>query len=290
MTEYEGYVCAPGDAGKIAIIVARFNQTITEKLLEGALAKLREHMVAEDQISVVRVPGCFEIPTIAERFASDEDYIAVICLGCVIKGETSHDEHINRAVSSQLARIGAEYGIPVIFGVLTCNTVEQALARSGQLEVSKDKAVDVQPGNKGAEAAEAALEMIDLLGKLPELKYEDDEDDDFAAESIERNAARYVRGDFEPVDVNPDDLIEIDDEDEEDGGDWFFRGGDFARKSDAPSGKRDGGDRRGGSGGGKPAKKGGFGGGKPAKKGGFGGPKSGGKDGGKKFGGKKFGK
>jgi 6,7-dimethyl-8-ribityllumazine synthase len=220
-------------------------------------------------------------------YVSDEDYIAVICLGCVIKGETSHDEHINRAVSSQLARIGAEYGIPVIFGVLTCNTVEQALARSGQLEVSKDKAVDVQPGNKGSEAAEAALEMIDLLGKLPELKYEDEEDD-FAAESIERNAARYARGDFEPVDVNPDDLIEIDDEDEEDGGDWFFRGGDFARKPDAPSGKRDGGDRRGGNGGGKPAKKGGFGGGKPAKKGGFGGPKSGGKDGGKKFVGKKF--
>ena len=278
MNEYEGYVCAPGDAGKIAIIVARFNQTITEKLLEGALAKLREHMVAEENISVVRVPGCFELPTIAERFASDEDYIAVICLGCVIKGETSHDEHINRAVSTQLARIGAEYGLPVIFGVLTCNTVEQALARSGQLEVSKDKAVDVQPGNKGAEAAEAALEMIDLFGKLPELKYEDEEDD-FAAESIERNAARYARGDFEPVDVNPDDLIEIDDEDEEDGGDWFFRGGDFARKSDAPSGKRDGGDRRGGNGGGK-----------PAKKGGFGGSKSGGKDGGKKFGGKKFGK
>ncbi|MBR4834374.1 MAG: 6,7-dimethyl-8-ribityllumazine synthase [Thermoguttaceae bacterium] len=286
MNEYEGYVCAPGDAGKIAIIVARFNQTITEKLLEGALAKLREHMVAEDQISVVRVPGCFEIPTIAERFASDEDYIAVICLGCVIKGETSHDEHINRAVSLQLARIGAEYGIPVIFGVLTCNTVEQALARSGQLEVSKDKAVDVQPGNKGSEAAEAALEMIDLLGKLPELKYED-EDDDFAAESIERNAARYARGDFEPVDVDPNDLIEIDDEDEEDGGDWFFRGGDFARKPDAPSGKRDGGDRRGGNGG-KPAKKGGgFGSGKPKSK--FGGKPSS-KDGGKKGGGKKFGR
>ncbi len=286
MNEYEGYVCAPGDAGKIAIIVARFNQTITEKLLEGALAKLREHMVAEDQISVVRVPGCFEIPTLAERFASDEDYIAVICLGCVIKGETSHDEHINRAVSSQLARIGAEYGLPVIFGVLTCNTVEQALARSGQLEVSKDKAVDVQPGNKGAEAAEAALEMIDLFGKLPELKFED-EDDDFAAETLDRNAARYARGDFEPVDVNPDDLIEIDDEDDEDGGDWFFRGGDFARKSDAPSGKRDGGDRRGGNGG-KPAKKsGGFGSGKPKSK--FGG-KPGAKDGGKKGGGKKFGR
>ncbi len=286
MNEYEGYVCAPGDAGKIAIIVARFNQTITEKLLEGALAKLREHMVSEELISVVRVPGCFEIPTLAERFASDEDYVAVICLGCVIKGETSHDEHINRAVSSQLARIGAEYGLPVIFGVLTCNTVDQALARSGQLEVSKDKAVDVQPGNKGAEAAEAALEMIDLFGKLPELKYED-EDDDFAAETLDRNAARYVRGDFEPVDVDPNDLIEIDDEDEEDGGDWFFRGGDFARKSDAPSGKRDGGDRRGGNGG-KPAKKGGgFGAGKPKSK--FGG-KPGSKDGGKKSGGKKFGR
>lgn len=286
MNEYEGYVCAPGDAGKIAIIVARFNQTITEKLLEGALAKLREHMVSEELISVVRVPGCFEIPTLAERFASDEDYVAVICLGCVIKGETSHDEHINRAVSSQLARIGAEYGLPVIFGVLTCNTVDQALARSGQLEVSKDKAVDAQPGNKGAEAAEAALEMIDLFGKLPELKYED-EDDDFAAETLDRNAARYVRGDFEPVDVDPNDLVEIDDEDEEDGGDWFFRGGDFARKSDAPSGKRDGGDRRGGNGG-KPAKKGGgFGAGKPKLK--FGG-KPGSKDGGKKNGGKKFGR
>lgn len=286
MNEYEGYVCAPGDAGKIAIIVARFNQTITEKLLEGALAKLREHMVSEELISVVRVPGCFEIPTLAERFASDEDYVAVICLGCVVKGETSHDEHINRAVSSQLARIGAEYGLPVIFGVLTCNTIDQALARSGQLEVSKDKAVDVRPGNKGAEAAEAALEMIDLFGKLPELKYED-EDDDFAAETLDRNAARYVRGDFEPVDVDPNDLVEIDDEDEEDGGDWFFRGGDFARKSDAPSGKRDGGDRRGGNGG-KPAKKGGgFGAGKPKSK--FGG-KPGSKDGGKKNGGKKFGR
>lgn len=286
MNEYEGYVCAPGDAGKIAIIVARFNQTITEKLLEGALAKLREHMVSEELISVVRVPGCFEIPTLAERFASDEDYVAVICLGCVIKGETSHDEHINRAVSSQLARIGAEYGLPVIFGVLTCNTVDQALARSGQLEVSKDKAVDAQPGNKGAEAAEAALEMIDLFGKLPELKYED-EDDDFAAETLDRNAARYVRGDFEPVDVDPNDLVEIDDEDEEDGGDWFFRGGDFARKSDAPSGKRDGGDRRGGNGA-KPAKKGGgFGAGKPKSK--FGGKPSS-KDGGKKNGGKKFGR
>lgn len=264
MNEYEGYVCAPGDVGKIAIIVAKFNASITEKLLEGALAKFREQGVSDDQISVVRVPGAFEIPTIAQRFALDEDYAAVVCLGCVIKGETSHDEHINRAVSTELAHIGAEYGIPVIFGILTCNTVEQALARSGQLEVSKDKAVDVQPGNKGAEAAEAALEMIDLLGKLPELKFDDEED---FSETLDRNGARYVRGDFEPVDVNPDDLIEIDDEDdEEEGGDWFFRGGDFAKKSGDGDEKRKFVGKKG-------PKKGGFG-GKPEGKGGFGGKKT----------------
>ena len=85
MTEYEGYVCAPGDVGKIAIVVSRFNKTITDKLLAGALSKLREHMVSEDQITVVYAWKLFEIPTLAQRFASDEEYAAVICLGCVIK-------------------------------------------------------------------------------------------------------------------------------------------------------------------------------------------------------------
>ncbi len=145
MTEYEGFVCAPGDVGKIAIVVSRFNKSITDRLLEGALAKLRENLVSEDQILVVRVPGAFELPTLAERLAWDEDVAAVICLGCVIKGETPHDEYINGAVSQQLARIGAEYGLPVVFGLLTCNTVEQALVRLIAGDFGKDDVGDGRP-------------------------------------------------------------------------------------------------------------------------------------------------
>ena len=219
MTEYEGFVCAPGDIGKIAIVVSRFNKTITDNLLSGALAKLREHSVSEEQIVVVRVPGAFEIPTIAERLAWDDEFAAIICLGCVIKGETPHDEYINSAVSHQIARIGAQYCLPVVFGLLTCNSVEQAEARSGLQEVGKDKTLGEQPGNKGSEAAEVALEMLDLLGKLPELE-EDDEDEEF--ESIDRNSKRYYRGDFEDVDVDPDSLLELDDEEDES---WFVHGG-----------------------------------------------------------------
>lgn len=223
MTEFEGFVCAPGDVGKIAIVVSRFNKTITEKLLEGALAKFREHLVEEDQIVVVRTPGAFEIPTIAERLAWDERIAAVVCLGCVIKGETPHNEYINSAVSQQLARIGAEYGLPVVFGLLTCDTVEQALARSGNQEVGTDKTLGEQPGNKGAEAAEVALEMLDLLSKLPELE-DDGEEEEF--ESIGRNSDRYLRGDFEEVDVDPDSLVDVDDAEDEAGDrSWFIRGG-----------------------------------------------------------------
>lgn len=247
MTEYEGFVCAPGDVGKIAIVVSRFNKSITDRLLEGALAKLRENLVSEDQILVVRVPGAFELPTLAERLAWDEDVAAVICLGCVIKGETPHDEYINGAVSQQLARIGAEYGLPVVFGLLTCNTVEQALARSGAQEVGKDKSVGEQPGNKGAEAAEVALEMLDLLGKLPELEVDDEEE---GFESIKRNAKRYIAGDFEEVDVDPETLVDLDEDDEEDKS-WFVPGGSntkgarFEEKSQnygakKPGGKHDG--------------------------------------------------
>ena len=226
MTEYEGFVCAPGDdVGKIAIIVSKFNKTITENLLNGALQKLREHLVKEEQIDVVRVPGAFELPTVAERLACDEQYSAIICLGCVIKGETPHDEYINAAVSQQLARIGAEYCLPVVFGLLTCNTVEQALARSGDVTVGKDKALGEQPGNKGVEAAEVALEMIDLFGKLPELDYENEVDaSEFS--SLGKNSKMYRDGDFEDVDVYPDELVDVpeDDEEEEDGEPWFLRG------------------------------------------------------------------
>ena len=240
MTEYEGFVCAPGDVGKIAVVVSKFNRSITDRLLEGALAKFRENMVSDDQIVVARVPGAFELPTLAERFAIDEEFAAVVCLGCVIKGETPHDEYINAAVSQQLARIGAEYCLPVVFGLLTCNTLEQALARSGAQEVGKDKALGEQPGNKGAEAAEVALEMLDLFGKLPEVEIDASDGDDFR--SIERNSKRYFNGEFEDVDVNPDELVDLDDEEDENdsNGDmsWLVRGGARERRRDANSDQR----------------------------------------------------
>ena len=174
MITYEGTVCPPKE-GNIAIVVSKFNRTITQRLLDGALATLKKYKVREEDIRVSWVPGAFEIPLIAHHFAEDEDCAAVICLGAVIKGETSHDEHINRAVSLELAKIATENAKPVVFGVLTCDTVEQAEARSGVKEQTRDKAVDSTAGNKGAEAAEVALEMIDLLSELPEPKFSLDE-------------------------------------------------------------------------------------------------------------------
>ena len=168
MQIYEGRVCQPPVGGNITIIVARFNKTITQRLLDGALAKLRQHKVHEDDIRVVWVPGSYELPFIADHFAKDPECMAIICLGAVIKGETSHDQHINRFVSTTLGDLAHRYGTPIIFGVITCDTIEQANARSGIIESGKDKAINPAPGNKGAEAAEAALEIIDLLEEIPE--------------------------------------------------------------------------------------------------------------------------
>ena len=168
MQIYEGRVCQPPVGGNITIIVARFNKTITQRLLDGALAKLREHKVHEDDIRVVWVPGAYELPFIADHFGKDPQCMAIICLGAVIKGETSHDQHINRFVSTTLGDLAHQYSKPIIFGVITCDTIEQANARSGIVESEKDKAINPAPGNKGAEAAEAALEMIDLLEEIPE--------------------------------------------------------------------------------------------------------------------------
>ena len=124
--------------------------------------------VAWHQIDVAWVPGAFEIPTVASRMASGQRYAAVLCLGAVIKGDTSHDEHINRAVSLALADIGVHCGLPVLFGVLTCNTLQQAIDRSGGEAGSHGKdRPGTKLGNKGMETAEAALEMVDLLKKLP---------------------------------------------------------------------------------------------------------------------------
>ncbi|MDR1290910.1 MAG: 6,7-dimethyl-8-ribityllumazine synthase [Planctomycetaceae bacterium] len=166
MLEISGCICQPPE-GYIVIVVARFNKSITQRLLDGAIAKLRQHNVQEQDIRVVWVPGAYETPFVASYFARDEECLAVICLGAVIKGETSHDQHINRAVSMALWEISSKTGTPVIFGILTCDNIEQANARSGLIESAKDKVICPAPGNKGAEAAEAALEMIDLMTELP---------------------------------------------------------------------------------------------------------------------------
>lgn len=144
-----------GDAS-FAVVVSRFNESITRRLLSGALDTLREHGVPDERIVVAWTPGAFEIPTVAARLAASGAFAAVICLGAVIRGETSHDQHINQAVSHSLAEIGRTTGTPALFGVLTCDTVEQAIHRAGG-----------NVGNKGADCALAALEMASLLGDLP---------------------------------------------------------------------------------------------------------------------------
>ena len=166
MTTYEGKADAAD--GRFAIVVSRFNDMITSRLLDGATRTLMEHDVPEDQIDVAWVPGAFEIPIVASRMAETGDYAAVICLGAVIRGETSHDEHINRAVSMAVMNVGLDYGLPVIFGVLTCNTLDQAMTRSGGESGTRGKdRPESRVGNKGSEAAEAALELVALLKQLP---------------------------------------------------------------------------------------------------------------------------
>lgn len=151
---FEGRLVPP--QGRVAIVVARYNDSITGRLLDGALSKLTEHGVADDQIDVAWTPGAFEIPLAAERLAASGRYLVIICLGAVIRGETTHDQHINRAASLAIEEIGRHWGLPVLFGVLTCDNLEQAIHRAGG-----------NVGNKGAECAEAALRMADLLSQLP---------------------------------------------------------------------------------------------------------------------------
>lgn len=145
------------DAGtaRWAVAVARYNEHITKRLLDGALESLKKHGAADDAIDVYWVPGAFELPTVAARAAESTKYAAVICLGAVIRGETTHDQHINTAMSHFFAEIGVRTGVPVLFGVLTCETLEQALHRAGG-----------NVGNKGTECAEAALRMANLLRQM----------------------------------------------------------------------------------------------------------------------------
>jgi len=138
-----------------AIVVARFNDLVTRRLLEGALDTFRRHGVKDDQLTVVWVPGSFELPFVADKLARSKQYAAVCCLGAVIQGETSHHEYINHQMAGGIMRAGLESGVPVLFGVLTCSSMEQALDRAG-----------CKAGNKGTEAALAAIEMVNVVKHL----------------------------------------------------------------------------------------------------------------------------
>ena len=143
-------------SGRYAIVVSRYNDNITSKLLDGALGTLQSSGIADDQVDVAWVPGAWEIPVVARQLLGTSNYAAVLCLGCVIRGETTHDQHINTQVSNSLGSMALEFGRPVLFGLLTCNSLEQAIQRSGG-----------RVGNKGEECAAAALEMVALLKQLP---------------------------------------------------------------------------------------------------------------------------
>lgn len=140
---------------KFALVVSRFNSFITERLLEGALDCLRRQGVAEDDLMVARVPGAWEIPVVVKRLAQSKAYDGVICLGAVIRGSTPHFDYVAAEVSKGIAMVSLESGLPISFGILTTDTLEQAIERAGS-----------KAGNKGFAAAEAALEMVNLLKDL----------------------------------------------------------------------------------------------------------------------------
>ena len=155
MKEYQGKLVAPANA-KFAVLVSRFNEFVTGKLLGGALDALKRHAVSDEAIEVVWSPGSFEIPVLAKRLAKTGAYAAVICLGAVIRGGTDHYQYVAGEVAKGVAQVSMETGVPCIFGVLTCDTIEQAVERAGS-----------KAGNKGSDAANAAIEMVNLLAKLP---------------------------------------------------------------------------------------------------------------------------
>ena len=142
-------------AGRFAIVAARFNAVVVDDLVAGALDGLKRHGVGDDRIDLVRVPGSFEIPLVAQTLGRSGKYAAVITLGAVIKGDTDHYDHVAGAATSGIAQAALASGVPVIFGVLTCDTLEQAVHRAGG-----------KAGNKGYEAAVTAVEMVNLLRKL----------------------------------------------------------------------------------------------------------------------------
>ena len=150
MKTYEGHLS--GETVRVAIVVSRFNNLIGDRLLEGALDTLKRHGTLKENISVSYVPGAFEIPVLAREWARNGTVDAVICLGAIIRGATSHFDYVAGPVASCLASISVETGVPVLFGVLTVDSIEQALERAG-----------LKAGNKGADIAVAAIEMANVL-------------------------------------------------------------------------------------------------------------------------------
>ncbi len=154
MKTYEGQLVASKE-DKFCIILARFNDFIGAKLLSGAVDELKRHGVKEDNIEIVKVPGAFEIPVIAQKVASDSKYAAIITLGAVIKGATPHFDYVSNEVAKGVAQVSLNTGVPVTFGVLTTDNIEQAIERAG-----------TKAGNKGSDAARTAIEMANLVKLL----------------------------------------------------------------------------------------------------------------------------
>ncbi|MET0390644.1 MAG: 6,7-dimethyl-8-ribityllumazine synthase [Polyangiales bacterium] len=153
---FEGQLVASTEM-RFAIVAARFNEFIVEQLVSGAIDAFRRHGVPESRLSVARVPGAFELPVVCRQIAQSGKVDAIVALGCVIRGATAHFEYVSGAATTGCAQVATSTGIPVIFGVLTTDSIEQAIERAG-----------TKAGNKGAESAVAALEMVSLLRRLEE--------------------------------------------------------------------------------------------------------------------------
>ena len=153
MKIYEGIVS--GKNLKFAIVVSRFNEFITSKLLSGAIDTLKRHETAEEDISVIWVPGAFEIPLLAQKLAESKNFDAIICLGAVIRGATTHYDYVCNEVSKGIAQISLKTGVPTIFGIVTTENIQQAIERAG-----------TKSGNKGVDAAISAMEMANLVKSL----------------------------------------------------------------------------------------------------------------------------
>ncbi len=150
MNTYEGQLVAGNE--NFCIIISRFNDFIGSKLLSGAIDELKRHGVSDENIDIVKVPGAFEIPLAAMKFAKTKKYNAIITLGAIIRGATTHYEHVSAELSKGIAQVSLQTEVPVIFGVLTTENIEQAIERAG-----------TKAGNKGSDAAKAAIEMANLL-------------------------------------------------------------------------------------------------------------------------------